>query len=225
MRRCPSKKMELFLIALGLTVVAVIFLAGCNAAGKATNERSAAGRVSGTGQTGQIKCVCHSKDQAILSMHRVLGMRDCSQCHSENEDLMAKGGKKTAEQKAATQARKRSEPVCLECHQAGGEVKAEKTRVSGNWFCPTCQKKYSQSEAVKKGSTVYCPVDGEKLLNIDEIMKQSTKQPSNRLCVACHPISSTLKGKHAPVLAASGKKLDNCLVCHESHTKCGNCHF
>lgn len=219
-----AKKALLFLTG-ALFFGSAILSAGYQELGKAVKTGEQPDEVSASANKAPVECVCHSKDPAILQMHQALGMRDCSPCHLGNENLMAKGTEKTADQKTATQARKRSDPICLECHRAGGEVKVEKSKVSGNWFCPTCQKQYSQSEAVKKIQDFYCPVVGQMLVDIDKIIKQSSKKPRNELCIACHPIESTLKRKHVKVLASSGKQLDDCLACHESHTKCGKCHL
>lgn len=209
-------------LGLSLAIAGLLFLTSCQKEQAATTQ----GQVSNKGDSAGVKCVCHSKDPAILSMHQVLGMRNCGDCHSEDENLMAKGREKTAEQKAQVQSRKRSDAVCLECHKEGGPlVRTEKSKIGGRWFCPQDQKQFSQAEAKKKGDSFFCPECGQELLDIDRIITESEKKPRNELCIACHPIDSVLRGKHVKVLAASGKSLNECLVCHQSHAKCGGCHF
>jgi hypothetical protein len=58
--------------------------------------------------------VCHSKNPAMVRMHKALQGRNCFDCHKVGEKLMGKGVPKD---KAAQMQRRVTEPICLECHK------------------------------------------------------------------------------------------------------------
>ena len=58
--------------------------------------------------------VCHSKNPALVRMHKALQGRNCFDCHKMGEKLMGKGIPKD---KAAQVQRRETEPVCFECHK------------------------------------------------------------------------------------------------------------
>lgn len=57
---------------------------------------------------------CHSKNPAMVKMHKALQGRDCFACHRVGEKLMGKGIPKD---KAAQMKRRVTEAICLECHK------------------------------------------------------------------------------------------------------------
>ncbi len=57
--------------------------------------------------------VCHSKNPAMVRMHKKLQGRNCFDCHKVGEKLMGKGVPKD---KDAQIKRRESEPLCFECH-------------------------------------------------------------------------------------------------------------
>ncbi|GAW68422.1 cytochrome C [Geoanaerobacter pelophilus] len=57
--------------------------------------------------------VCHSKNPAMVRMHKALQGRNCFDCHRMGEKLMGKGIPKD---KAAQIKRRESEQICFECH-------------------------------------------------------------------------------------------------------------
>lgn len=57
--------------------------------------------------------VCHSKNPAMVRMHKALQGRNCFDCHRVGEKLMGKGIPKD---KAAQVKRRESEETCFECH-------------------------------------------------------------------------------------------------------------
>jgi hypothetical protein len=57
---------------------------------------------------------CHSKNPAMVKMHKALQGRDCFACHRMGEKLMGKGIPKD---KAAQLKRRATEAQCLECHK------------------------------------------------------------------------------------------------------------
>ena len=58
--------------------------------------------------------VCHSKNPAMVRMHKELQGRNCFSCHKMGEKLMGKGIPKD---KAAQVQRREAEPICFECHK------------------------------------------------------------------------------------------------------------
>ena len=58
--------------------------------------------------------VCHSKNPAMVKMHKALQGRNCFDCHKMGEKLMGKGIPKD---KAAQVKRRETEPICFECHK------------------------------------------------------------------------------------------------------------
>ena len=57
---------------------------------------------------------CHSKNPAMVRMHKALQGRDCFGCHKIGEQLMGKGIPKD---RSAQLQRRVSDPLCLECHK------------------------------------------------------------------------------------------------------------
>ena len=57
---------------------------------------------------------CHSKNPAMVRMHKALKGRDCFGCHKMGEKLMGKGIPKD---KGAQVQRRVSDPLCVECHK------------------------------------------------------------------------------------------------------------
>lgn len=57
---------------------------------------------------------CHSKNPAMVRMHRALQGRDCFACHKIGEKLMGKAQPKDRE---SLLKRRVAEPLCTECHQ------------------------------------------------------------------------------------------------------------
>lgn len=58
--------------------------------------------------------VCHSKNPAMVLMHKELQGRNCFDCHRVGEKLMGKGIPKD---RAAQIKRRESEAICFECHR------------------------------------------------------------------------------------------------------------
>lgn len=58
--------------------------------------------------------VCHSKNPAMVKMHKELKGRNCFDCHRIGEKLMGKGVPKD---KAAQIKRRETEEICFECHK------------------------------------------------------------------------------------------------------------
>jgi hypothetical protein len=56
---------------------------------------------------------CHSKNPAMVRMHKAVQGRDCFACHKIGEKLMGKG---IPRDKAAQMKRRVSDPLCVECH-------------------------------------------------------------------------------------------------------------
>ena len=57
---------------------------------------------------------CHSKNPAMVRMHKALQGRNCFDCHQPGEKLM---GKSVAKDKAAQLQRRKTAPLCVECHR------------------------------------------------------------------------------------------------------------
>lgn len=57
---------------------------------------------------------CHSKNPALVRMHKALQGRGCFDCHKMGEKLMGKGIPKD---KAAQVRRRATDPLCFECHE------------------------------------------------------------------------------------------------------------
>ena len=57
---------------------------------------------------------CHSKNPAMVRMHKAVQGRGCFDCHSIGEKLMGKGVPKD---KAAQLQRRATDPLCVECHK------------------------------------------------------------------------------------------------------------
>ena len=57
---------------------------------------------------------CHSKNPALVRMHKAVQGRDCFACHKIGEKLMGKG---IPRDKVAQMQRRVSDPLCVECHK------------------------------------------------------------------------------------------------------------
>lgn len=58
--------------------------------------------------------VCHSKNPAMVQMHKAVQGRGCFDCHKVGEKLMGKGQPKDRE---SLLKRRVSDPLCVECHK------------------------------------------------------------------------------------------------------------
>ncbi len=92
--------MRTFSVSLFLVIVSQLLLAGASFA---------------------FECkVCHSKNPAMVRMHRQLQGRDCFACHRIGEKLMGKGIPRDLESQLN---RRVAEPLCTGCHKGpGGSV-------------------------------------------------------------------------------------------------------
>lgn len=57
---------------------------------------------------------CHSKNPAMVRMHKALQGRDCFACHKIGEKLMGKAAPKDP---ASQMKRRVTDPLCVECHK------------------------------------------------------------------------------------------------------------
>ena len=57
---------------------------------------------------------CHSKNPAMVRMHKALQGLGCFDCHKMGEKLMGKGVPKD---ETAQLQRRSTDPICLECHK------------------------------------------------------------------------------------------------------------
>ena len=57
---------------------------------------------------------CHSKNPAMVRMHKALQGRNCFDCHKIGEKLM---GKAVPKDKATQIKRSLTDPLCVECHK------------------------------------------------------------------------------------------------------------
>jgi len=57
---------------------------------------------------------CHSKNPAMVRMHKAVQGRDCFGCHKIGEKLMGKG---IPRDKVAQMKRRVGDPLCVECHR------------------------------------------------------------------------------------------------------------
>ena len=60
--------------------------------------------------------VCHSKNPAMVRMHKALQGRGCFDCHKPGEKLMGKAQPKDRE---SLLKRRASDQLCMECHKPG----------------------------------------------------------------------------------------------------------
>jgi formate-dependent nitrite reductase cytochrome c552 subunit len=67
----------------------------------------------GTAQAFECK-VCHSKNPAMVRMHKAVQGRGCFDCHKVGEKLMGKGQPKDP---ASLVKRRVADPLCVECHK------------------------------------------------------------------------------------------------------------
>lgn len=57
--------------------------------------------------------VCHSKNPAMVRMHKAVQGRNCFGCHKIGEKLMVKGAPKDRD---SLLKRRATDPLCVECH-------------------------------------------------------------------------------------------------------------
>ncbi len=57
---------------------------------------------------------CHSKNPAMVKMHKALKGRGCFDCHKVGQKLMGKGEPKDL---SSLLARRGNDPLCVECHK------------------------------------------------------------------------------------------------------------
>ncbi|HCH00070.1 MAG TPA: hypothetical protein DE036_09985 [Actinobacteria bacterium] len=186
-------------------------------------------------------CVCHSKKAAMVKMHDALDGEDCGKCHSSEENLM--DPERPASSKQALEKRKKNEAICADCHKNGKTVvkkrSKDKTKISNALFCPKCKKQLSRADAdcgdcggklEAAGDGWSCTACGP-LVDIDKVAAMSKEKPSNDICAMCHYDLRSLAVTHQNIGAFNKSVttvkggLSNCLACHESHNKCGGCHF
>jgi len=68
-----------------------------------------------TGAARAFECkVCHSKNPAMVRMHKAVQGRNCFDCHKVGEKLMGKGQPKDPD---SLLQRRVSDPLCMECHR------------------------------------------------------------------------------------------------------------
>ena len=60
--------------------------------------------------------VCHSKNPAMVRMHKALQGRGCFDCHKVGEKLM---GKAQAKDRESLLKRRVSDQLCMACHKPG----------------------------------------------------------------------------------------------------------
>jgi hypothetical protein len=58
--------------------------------------------------------VCHSKNPAMVTMHRALQGQGCFGCHKPGEKLM---GKQQPKDSASLLLRRVTDPLCVPCHK------------------------------------------------------------------------------------------------------------
>ncbi len=169
----------------------------------------------------QMQCVCHSKQPAMRRMHEQIGIKDCGNCHKKDEDLMSKKTEKDSSVKANLAKRFRDDTFCAPCHDSQGSVKkgiqdrTTNMAISGTLYCPKDRMKFSPDSR-------FCSKCGGALLNINELMAQSRKTPSNGICVECHMTEEVQQIKRHAIF--NNEKLKQCLDCHQGHNDCGSCH-
>ncbi|MCM2358527.1 MAG: cytochrome c3 family protein [Geobacteraceae bacterium] len=71
--------------------------------------------LAGTAHAFECK-VCHSKNPAMVRMHKAVQGRGCFDCHRVGEKLMGKGQPKDRE---SLLKRRVADPLCVECHKQG----------------------------------------------------------------------------------------------------------
>ncbi len=59
---------------------------------------------------------CHSKNPAMVKMHKALLGRGCFDCHKVGEKLM---GKAQPKDRTSLLKRRGADPLCVECHKGG----------------------------------------------------------------------------------------------------------
>ncbi len=168
------------------------------------------------------ECKCHSKNPAMRRMHEVIGFKNCGNCHSKNDNLMKSGASYQKEDhRKKLEKRIKEDQFCIPCHNPDGTIKKESykksaaMRVTNTFYCPKDKLKFT--EKVKA-----CSKCGGELIDINNLMAESKKNPSNKICRKCHLDKDVLKiGAHKHI---DKKDQYNCLNCHEGHDDCASCH-
>jgi hypothetical protein len=148
-------------------------------------------------------------------------MIGCGNCHKKGENLMSRGSEKSVATKEDLLKRRREDTFCIPCHNAhgsnakGAHSGGHSMAISGILYCPKDKLRFSPD-------TNACSKCGGMLLNIDEVMTRSRRNPSNEICKECH-LSEEVRqiGRHAIYNQA---KLRQCLDCPKGHDDCASCH-
>ncbi len=169
------------------------------------------------------ECRCHSKNSSMRRMHEMIGFKNCGNCHKKNKNLMTSQYDEQKDEKYIEGLKKRlsEDKFCIPCHNSDGTIKkeiyknSEAMKISDTYFCPVDKLRFPE----KLNS---CPKCGGKLININFLMEESKKNPSNKICRECHPdIEAQNIDAH---ITFKKEKLNKCLDCHADHDDCGNCH-
>jgi hypothetical protein len=169
----------------------------------------------------QEECRCHSKQPAIKRMHETIGFNGCGNCHAKNEDLMSRKDRPDPGKKAVLAKRIREDTFCVPCHDSNGSVKKEiyagkrEMTISGTSFCPKDKLRFA-------AGTKSCSKCGGPLININQVMAISSKNPSNEICIGCHAMEEVIQIDRHKIY--NNNKLSKCLDCHKGHDDCGSCH-
>lgn len=167
-------------------------------------------------------CKCHSKNPAMRRMHEVIGYKNCGNCHSKNENLMkSKSSDQKEDHRKKLEKRIKEDNFCKPCHNPDGTIKkesykkSEAMRITDTFYCPKDKLRFSEGIKV-------CSKCGGELININKLMEESKKNPSNEICRKCHPTKEVQEIKAHKT--DDRKNQYNCLGCHEGHDDCGGCH-
>jgi len=154
-------------------------------------------------------------------MHEIIGVTNCGDCHKKNENLMSKKTEKDSATKANLAKRISEDNFCVPCHDSQGGIKKEiysnksAMGISGTLYCPKDKLSFSPDNKA-------CSKCGGNLLNMDELMARSRRNPSNEICMECHLVEEVRQIKRHTLF--NNDKLGKCLDCHKGHNDCGSCH-
>lgn len=170
------------------------------------------------------ECKCHSKNSSMRRMHEIIGFKNCGNCHNKNEKLMSSKPKKQNDQKNQEKLKNRikEDRFCIPCHNPDGTLKKEiyknsdAMKIINTFYCPKDKLRFIDDIKV-------CPKCGGKLIDINLLMEESKKNPSNDICRQCH-INTEVENLDSHITFKKDK-LYNCLECHSGHDDCGGCHF
>jgi len=169
----------------------------------------------------QMQCICHSKQPAMKRMHEAIGTTGCGNCHTKSENLMSRKDGKDSTAKADLAKRKGEDKFCGPCHDSQGAIKKEirsgkdAKGIAGTLYCPKDKLQFS-------ADSKSCSKCGGTLLNIDEVMARSRRNPSNEICTECHMAEEVRQIKRHTIF--NSDKLGRCLDCHKGHDDCSSCH-